>query len=1493
MSQINMFDLNQVYFDGDDINTDNICVAYPASTLFDENIDLILPFISNDEEMVPINETNNAQNNIQQNKMVDIIRDLYFDEQDDETKMVLGEALEDAIIIETDPNQVSCNNLHDLSNFNLDEEMPDQDYINLINDLKNVQSFNFELQIPANNQPINAQSSIIDMEMNELDIVCSSKTKQINLTSLETSSNSYQKISNKRRSSCTNQSIKKRKIQTGGVVDNLSANYKNLKNNPENKSYKIIETKKTIPPIKKFHIEEQETTLALNIKTGRTFKEANDDILEIFNQIHTDFVKPLDGSDFIKIVITHNYDTLKDGVYVPFMLASELTPKMICDKFDKIVQSYNLNNVELQVNQIFKVKTIVKFMPKGGVYKRVEIDRRHNRAKKSLAPQEETPMLDFLMKTPSIKKVYNTDNLCLLRAVIIAKSYMELKSRPFEYLCDEAGQRSLRFTKKLLELCVQTNIPITRQTMCGNEEAAIIERVLQDYQIVIFRSNFKNKEFVYLNESKKFNKYIYLCLHEEHYYVVTSMTAFLDRSYFCHQCKQGFKALGQHTCEHTCKFCQRLNCIQDSVHVCLKCKAKCRNTNCFNRHAEKVCLSVTNCNVCHEKKLRKHVCGENSKWCENCYKSVDMEHRCFILTEQEALENLKKRSLKYKEAEFLGYIFFDYECYQGEDGNHVPNLIIASKCCVTCLNSKAKLPCCKEVYKFYDNEKFCQWLFGHANFIAIAHNLKGYDGVFIANYCINNQIPTAAFPKMIATPTKLLQILFNKVKIIDSYSFLAMALEQFPKTFGLTELKKGFFPHKFNTPDNMDYEGQGLPEKRYYGSEYFSITKHEEFEQFYAENKDNWYNNKRELEEYCLSDVKILEEGCLKFREIVMKQTGGVDPFRVAITIASLCNYIYRRNYMPKNSIGIIPDNGYNPNLLASKKCERWLQYISQKENINIQRKSNGGEKKVLNYYLDGYCLENKKIYEFNGDFFHGCNLIDCSRKINPITWNPMKNCTMKYLNYLTNKKAERIKQVLPEFEMVTLWECEYDRMCEEDENFKYFISNNKIKEPLIPRAALKGGRVNAFKLYHKCKSNEKIKYQDFTSLYPSVQKKEKFPIGHPTIINNVNKYVAGKYFGLVKCTFVAPRNLYAPILPATIKGKLLFALCNKCATEQSDKKCNHSNSERAISGTFCTVELDYAVKELGYIVISVDEIWHWSESGDLFSEYVNACIKEKQEASGWPSYCTTEEEKKAYIDNYYEKEGIQLDYHNIKKNSGARSVAKIKANSQWGYMAMNTNKSKHKFIRHEYELNEMLLNNNYTINNIIPCQNFQSLQVYYSETEEYHIGGLKTNVAIASFVTSYGRLRLYEQIRALGERVIYFDTDSIFFISIEGKEDQDPPTGELLGEFTNELKDGEHIVEFVSAGPKNYAYKLNTGETHCTVKGFTLNMMASLKITFESIKKIVTEDQEAKICVPQLKFSRDNKKWNVRCDEEEKYYGFVYDKRVLKENFTTLPYGY
>ena len=92
-----------------------------------------------------------------------------------------------------------------------------------------------------------------------------------------------------------------------------------------------------------------------------------------------------------------------------------------------------------------------------------------------------------------------------------------------------------------------------------------------------------------------------------------------------------------------------------------------------------------------------------------------------------------------------------------------------------------------------------------------------------------------------------------------------------------------------------------------------------------------------------------------------------------------------------------------------------------------------------------------------------------------------------------------------------------------------------------------------------------------------------------------------------------------------------------------------------------------------GYQVIKIYEVWHYLDSekydkqtktGGLFTKYVNLFLNYKQEASGLPDDVKTEEEIDSYIANYYEKEGIMLDKHNIKKNPGLRSVTKLMLNS-------------------------------------------------------------------------------------------------------------------------------------------------------------------------------------------------------------------------------------
>ena len=224
----------------------------------------------------------------------------------------------------------------------------------------------------------------------------------------------------------------------------------------------------------------------------------------------------------------------------------------------------------------------------------------------------------------------------------------------------------------------------------------------------------------------------------------------------------------------------------------------------------------------------------------------------------------------------------------------------------------------------------------------------------------------------------------------------------------------------------------------------------------------------------------------------------------------------------------------------------------------------------------------------------------------------------------------------------------------------------------------------------------------------------------------------------------------------------------------------------------------------------------------------------------------------------------------------------------------MQTNKVQFKLIDQVSEWNEIISNDQYIVHSVNFSElNPDMLQVFYSNAKESHFGGLNTNVALAAFVTCHARIHLYKELEKLGDRVLYFDTYSIIFSAKDG--DYVPALGDYLGQFTNEInpKEGNYIDEFVSGGPKNYAFKLDTGVTHCTVRGFTLNHLASLKITFDSIKNIVRNDQQAKISTEQLKFITSKKTWSVMTKTEKKEYGMVYDKRILHEDLTTLPFGF
>ena len=101
--------------------------------------------------------------------------------------------------------------------------------------------------------------------------------------------------------------------------------------------------------------------------------------------------------------------------------------------------------------------------------------------------------------------------------------------------------------------------------------------------------------------------------------------------------------------------------------------------------------------------------------------------------------------------------------------------------------------------------------------------------------------------------------------------------------------------------------------------------------------------------------------------------------------------------------------------------------------------------------------------------------------------------------------------------------------------------------------------------------------------------------------------------------------------------------------------------------GTWCSVELEKAL-EKGYKILQLYEVWHFPTTSDeLFKDYVNTFLKIKQESSGYPKNCTTEEQKQQYVEEYLEVEGIELEPDKIVYNPGMRALAKLMLNSFWG----------------------------------------------------------------------------------------------------------------------------------------------------------------------------------------------------------------------------------
>ena len=1156
----------------------------------------------------------------------------------------------------------------------------------------------------------------------------------------------------------------------------------------------------------------------------------------------------------------------------------------------------------------------------------------------------------------SVITITNDDDLCCARALVTAKARVDQHPKL------KSIRQGTKLQKEMaLLLHHEAEVPFGP---CGYDALTQFSQApsLTGYQIILVDAQ---RSFHITTFGPLSDKQLILLHNKDHYDVITKLPGFFGSSYVCADCWKPYNTEGLHRCTKTklCGACRQKDCpdFQHAYPRHLKATQRCKSCHrdffgevCFEAHTGKthagkpatglqssVCSQRHRCPDCYQQnvglsRIQRHHCYHVD--CPSCHQYVHADdHRCFIQKAPKPQDEKKRKRTRQKgprakrgaaaaephasedEEEDLPplHVFFDIEAMQPHE-KHIANLVVAE----TEDNDEPKpfpgSTCIRDFLEWLDTLT----LHDTRQVNVIAHNFQGYDGYFIIQeYYSDNRIV-----QQLRNGCKLLEIKHDRIRFIDSMSFFQMPLSAFPKTFGLTELCKGYFPHKFNVPgdEHQHYVGI-LPSRDYYMPETMSLEGRQAFETWHQEQRDQGvvFHFQKELLAYCSSDVRLLKQGCLTFKRMFEDLT-GFNPFD-HVTIASACNRDLRMNRMIPNSIASEPagHKGWRNNINQSLPALHWLTWCDHQlrqralQDLNpddllasanpgpqyIQHVRNEGEYKIpgTNFHVDGYCPDTHTVYEFQGCFTHGCPTCYPHRhEKHPRNYDR----TMHDLYDTTQDKVQKLTK--QGYNVIQMWGCEWDHLLKTQPEIDSFVRELNFIQPLEPRDAFCGGRTNAIKLYHHITPGQKIHYIDVTSLYPWVNKTSTYPKGHPTIHSQPGHTDIHQYFGLIQCKVLPPRELYHPVLPYRHDDKLLFPLCARCVEEEMDKPlldrsyhCPHPDEQRALTSTWCSPELVKAV-ELGYQVLYIYEVWHFEETCEgLFADYVNTWLKIKQEASGWPKEDMSEEEKRKYIQDYYEKEGIQLEYDNIKKNPGLRTLAKLMLNSMWGKFGQRLNKTQIQTFDDPHAFHCFLDTDALDVRHVSVINN-NMVEVHYQNQKEDIRVSPNLNIFVACFTTCHARLKLYDALEALGERVLYFDTDSVIYLEETPTQFQ-PTLGSYLGDFASELADDEYIQEFVSGGPKNYGYTTNKGKVECKVRGFRLNSEGHTQLNYDVMRQNVQDEIKRPLSKPreiQVTKShhivRNPKNYTLLTQPQHKWYQLVYDKRVIDpRTFNTYPYGY
>jgi hypothetical protein len=399
-------------------------------------------------------------------------------------------------------------------------------------------------------------------------------------------------------------------------------------------------------------------------------------------------------------------------------------------------------------------------------------------------------------------------------------------------------------------------------------------------------------------------------------------------------------------------------------------------------------------------------------------------------------------------------------------------------------------------------------------------------------------------------------------------------------------------------------------------------------------------------------------------------------------------------------------------------------------------------------------------------------------------------------------------------------------------------IYKNPYAEDQFIRRSYKGGISEVFKPYL-----ENGFLYDVNSLYPFCMMKYCYPVGPGKFINGSD---------------------------IDLKDFIGFIECNVSTNKELNFLTYRHKTKGLISpvGYWKDVYTHFEIKkaiELGYN-IEILRGFKYERTSPIFKGFVNEIYKMRIES----------------------------------KTPALNQLTKLILNSLYGRFGMKTFVVSTKFVKKD-QINE--IKEVYQIRNIEEiAKGYHILSVFRranTDSEIYSISAdTETAVQLASFITAYARLYMYDFKNIIGNPCYYTDTDSVF---LKKELDSKYVSNKELGLFKLECK----IKEAYFIAPKVYSldFVKTNGEREIKIVAKGLKAIEYTKNKMIQVfKKIVNNEKDDKGDFSHIKISRTNffrRKFNdltinKEISEMKTYFPFNKREKILKDNIwvdTKAPY--